>query len=75
LRCFFNLTNGEQVLRDDVGVEITCPNELEAEILNALKGVQQGDGFDARDWKGWRLDVIDSSGDILVSLRLDGFPN
>ena len=74
MRCFFNLVGPHDSLVDTDGVEVSSTEALGAQVAKAIEEVRRADPGAARDWKGWRLEVTDSSGAVLLSVNLDRFP-
>lgn len=74
-RFFFNLTNGEDIIRDEDGVLVT---DIHAAVIYAMEVVQElqaEDPFSAAEWQGWRLDITDETGRVIESLSLnDPYP-
>jgi hypothetical protein len=66
--------NGGDSLLDCQGIETCDIQEAEVQALMAIRELrQETDGID-EDLKGWRLDVADASGVILLSIPLDALP-
>src|SRR5687768_9999525 len=72
MRYFFNLVSAESSLRDEEGIEVGL-DEIYPEAVKAIEEMRQADPSVARDWKGWRLEVTDSSGAVLFAINLDAF--
>jgi hypothetical protein len=70
-RYFFNLTNGDEVIRDEDGIE--APDVRTAVILafEAIAELRQEDASASSELQGWRLDIIDDSGNLIQSFPLD----
>jgi hypothetical protein len=70
-RYYFNLTDGNEVIRDEDGIE--APDARTALILafEAIEELRGEDPSSLREWQGWRLDIIDDSGHLIHSLALD----
>ena len=69
-RFYFDLTNGQQLIRDDEGVDASGPDEAKNEAqaaLDELRGGQQADMPGA----GWQLIIRDEDGVTLETLPLD----
>ncbi|MBB3018956.1 UDP-glucose 4-epimerase [Microvirga lupini] len=71
MRCYFHLVNGDEVIADDTGVEIidlARAHELALQTIEDIRAetIQLGDS-----WQGWRLEVVDPSGAVLLSIPLD----
>jgi hypothetical protein len=58
------------MIRDDAGVEVTDMRMAEAEALKAIQEIRQEDNDTEEEWQGWRLNVTDCSGYLLLSISL-----
>jgi uncharacterized protein DUF6894 len=70
-RYYFNLTNGEVVIRDEEGTEVPS---IESALISAMEMIEElraEDPFSADEWQGWRLEIMDSSGRMVHSMPLD----
>ena len=56
---------------DQDGVEVGDMEELRAEIARTIEEVRHADPAAASDWTGWRFEVTDASGAILLTINLD----
>ncbi len=71
LRYYFNLTDGDEVVRDEDGIEVP---DVRVALIHALDAIEELRGEDisfSGEWQGWRLDVVDGSGNLIQSLPLD----
>jgi hypothetical protein len=73
VRIYFHLTGAQVVVRDFEGVEVSDLHDALARARRTIKHKQlrQEDPSAAQDWAGWRLEVADAAGQVLVSLDLD----
>ncbi len=70
-RYFFNLTNGETMIRDDEGIEASS---IQAAVMSAMEAVEELRALDpsnSDEWQGWWLEIIDTSGLALQTIPLD----
>lgn len=70
-RFYFNLTNGEDVIRDDEGILVT---DIQAALTYAMEVVQElraEDPLATAEWKGWRLEIADDTGQVIERISLD----
>jgi len=70
-RYFFNLTDGDEVIFDAVGVEASdlCAARVHAyEIIEDMRREDPGIGEDA---EGWRLEIVNISGFTVDVIELD----
>jgi hypothetical protein len=72
MRCFFHLVDAnDSSILDRDGVDVADMDQLRAEIANAVEELRQEHFSIAGDWKGWRLEVTDTSGAVLLTINLD----
>jgi hypothetical protein len=55
---------------DAEGVEVAHLVELPAEVAKAIEEVRLGEPDAAKDWNGWRMEVTDSAGAVLLTIDL-----
>jgi hypothetical protein len=71
MRYFFHLVDAHGSILDEDGVEVADVNELRAQAVKAVEELRAEDPPGAKDWKGWRLEVTDTSGAVLLTINLD----
>jgi hypothetical protein len=69
--CFFHLVDAHGSILDEHGVEVADMSQLPAEAEKSIEELRSADPSAARDWKGWRLEVTDTSGTVLLTINLD----
>jgi hypothetical protein len=70
-RYYFNLTNGDAMIRDKEGIEASS---LQAAVLSAMEAVEElraQDPLNSDEWQGWRLEIVDASGQAVQTIPLD----
>jgi hypothetical protein len=70
-RYYFNLTDGETMIRDEEGVEASS---IQAAVLSAMEAVEELRGqepLDPDEWQGWRMEIVDVSGQAVQTIPLD----
>jgi hypothetical protein len=70
-RYFFNLTDGETMIRDEEGIEASS---IQAAVISAMEVVEElraQDPSNSDEWQGWRLEIVDASGQAVQSIPLD----
>jgi hypothetical protein len=70
-RYYFNLTNGDSMIRDEEGI---TASSLQAAVVSAMEAVEElraQDPSNSDEWQGWRLEIVDASGKALQSIPLD----
>jgi hypothetical protein len=70
-RYYFNLTNGEVVIRDEEGTEVMSMESALVSAMEMIEELRAEDPFSADEWQGWRLEIIDFSGQMVHSMPLD----
>jgi hypothetical protein len=55
---------------DPEGVEVADMEELRAEVSKAIEEMRLAEPAAARDWIGWRMEVTDPKGAILLTVDL-----
>ena len=72
-RYYFDLANGDDLIRDDVGVDAGSPAEAFEEAQAALIDMQ-GNRKAREIGSGWQLVIRDESGMTLSTISLDEAP-
>jgi hypothetical protein len=73
-RYYFNLTDGETMIRDEEGVEASS---IQAAVMSAVEAVEElraQDLSSSDEWQGWRLEIVDASGQAVQAIPLDALP-
>jgi hypothetical protein len=71
MRCYFHLVNGHEGILDDVGNEVSDLNTAAEMARQAIDDIRSEALELGASWQGWRLDIVDPSGQILLSIPLD----
>ena len=71
MRCYFHLVNGHELITDDTGVEIIDLARARDFALQAIDDIREEAIEVGASWQGWRLDVVDPSGNVLLSIPLE----
>ena len=71
MRCYFHLVNGHELITDDTGVEILDLARARDFALQAIDDIREEAIEVGASWQGWRLDVVDPSGNVLLSIPLE----
>jgi hypothetical protein len=56
-------------------VEVADLNEARGLALEAVAEMTQARAGEITAWRGWRLEAVDASGEILFTIRLDTLPS
>jgi hypothetical protein len=70
-RYYFNLTDGDVMIRDEEGIEASS---LQAAVISALEAIEElraQDPLSSDEWQGWRLEIVDASGQAVQAIPLD----
>ena len=74
-RYYFNLTDGTNTIPDEDGVDLP---DHRAALIRAFEAIEELRKEDTSTssywhvyWQGWRLDIMDSSGQLVQSIPLD----
>jgi hypothetical protein len=71
MRCYFHLVNGHESIPDDTGIEVSDLTTAQDMALQAIEDIREEAIQQGTSWHGWRLDIVDRSGRILLSIPLD----
>jgi hypothetical protein len=70
-RYYFNLTDGETMIRDEEGIEVAS---IQAAVISAMEAAEElraQDPSNSDEWQGWRLEIVDASGQAVQTIPLD----
>jgi hypothetical protein len=70
-RYYFNLTDGDTMIRDEEGI---TASSLQAAVVSAMEAVEElraQDPLNSDEWQGWRLEIVDASGQAVQTNPLD----
>jgi hypothetical protein len=70
MRCYFHLTNDDEELLDDTGIEVPDLETAKAEALNAISELRREANEAVQDWAGWWLNIVCPEGSLLHSMPL-----
>jgi hypothetical protein len=71
MRCYFHLVNSHESIPDDTGIEVSDLTTAQDMALQAIEDIQVEAIQQGASWQGWRLDIVDRSGRVLLSIPLD----
>ena len=69
-RLYFHLTNGQEVIRDETGIEIADWESAGREADAVIAEMRHLGDFSEQEWAGWRFEVTTESGVVLTSISL-----
>ena len=70
-RYYFNLTDGDAMIRDEEGIEASS---IQAAVVSAMEAVEElraQDPLNSDEWQGWRLEIVDAEGRAVHAIPLD----
>jgi hypothetical protein len=70
-RYYFNLTDGETMIRDEEGIEASSIQAAAVSALEAAEELRAQDPANSDEWQGWRLEIVDASGRAVQTIPLD----
>jgi hypothetical protein len=68
MRCYFHLTKGDEIIRDDQGLELSDLAQTRAEAIKAI--AEMCDENPGLASVGWTLTVANDSGIVLFTIPL-----
>ena len=71
MRCYFHLVNSHETVPDDTGIEVSDLATAQHSALEAIDEIRDEAIRVGASWQGWRLDVVDQAGSILLSIPLE----
>jgi hypothetical protein len=71
MRYYFNLINHTERILDDTGIEVSTPEQAQAQALKAVQEMR-AEGEDSAEWNDWRLEVSDAAGAVAFCVSLGG---
>ncbi len=71
MRYYFHLASSQQIILDTSGVVISHPATVQSTVRRLIHKVQHEADQITTNWQGWRIDVEDSSGNVVLSVPLD----
>ena len=70
-RYYFHLTNGEAVIRDEEGTEVSSMQTALISAMEMVEELRAEDPSAADEWQGWSLEIVDASGRTVHTMPLD----
>lgn len=70
-RYYFNLTDGNTIIRDEDGVEASSIQAAAIFAMEAVEELRAQDPSSSDEWRGWRLEIVDASGQAIQMIPLD----
>jgi hypothetical protein len=70
-RYYFHLTNGEALIRDEEGTEVSSMQSALISAMEMIEELRAENPSEADEWQGWRLEIVDASGRTVYTMPLD----
>ena len=74
LHYYFNLTDGHDVILDEIGIEVSDDRAALIQAFEAIEELRRESSPSPDEWEGWWLNIIDDSGRLVHSLALTDSP-
>jgi hypothetical protein len=71
MRCYFHLVNSHEEILDEKGIEVSDFESMECFALQALHEIREQAIQLGASRQGWRLEVVDQAGSVLLTIPLD----
>ncbi len=63
--------NGHEFILEDTGIEVPDLSTAQDMALQAIEDIREEAIRLGASWQGWRLDIVDPSGHVYLSIPLD----
>ena len=70
MRCYFNLSDGNEFLVDEEGVEVVSLDLAQTETLQAILELSRETVAAGFDWGDWTLNMTDAAGQVLQTIAI-----
>ena len=70
-RYYFNLTDGDTMIRDEEGIEASSVQAAVVSAMEAVEELRAQDPLNSDEWRGWQLEIVDATGQALQVIPLD----
>jgi hypothetical protein len=70
-RYYFNLTDGDDMIRDEEGIEASSIRAAVVSAIEAVEELRAQAPASSDEWRGWRLEIVDALGRAVQVLPLD----
>jgi hypothetical protein len=70
-RYHFHLVDRHETIPDEEGLEVTDLAEACKQALRTIEELRPTRPSMAAEWKGWKLEIANASGAVVVSINLD----
>ena len=73
-RYYFHLTNGEETILDREGLVLSDLDIAVVYAEQAISELRREDPSSSDEWSGWKLNIIEGSGQVMRSISLEQRP-
>ena len=70
MHCYFHLVNGNDMIPDDTGVEVSSLEMVQRLAHRVIQEIRAEADLVDEEWHGWRLNVVCPQGSVLASICL-----
>ncbi len=70
MRLYFHLADAHDVIPDPDGTEVADLHQARIEAVRAIAELKAEDPSIVQEWTGWRLDVTNAAGAVVLSISL-----
>lgn len=70
MRYYFHLVSSMGKIPDSEGVEVASLGQAKAQALQAIEELRGEEDATDDDWTGWRLEVTDATGQLMMVFEL-----
>jgi hypothetical protein len=71
MRIFFHLTNGQESILDEEGLEVPGLASAQQEALRTINEIRPEESAHVHEWTGWMLSVVSDAGAVILSVDFD----
>ncbi|WP_445501116.1 DUF6894 family protein [Microvirga sp. G4-2] len=73
-RYYFNLTDGNQIIRDDEGLQLADINAAVGYAIKAIEELRAEARAPSEEWLGWRMEITNGTGEMVWVIPLEPWP-
>jgi hypothetical protein len=69
-RYYFNLTDGDQIIRDQDGLTLADIDAAITYAITAIEELRAEASVCSDEWQGWRMEILNWSGEVVSVIPL-----
>ena len=73
-RYYFNLTDGNQIICDDEGLQLADINAAVGYATKAIEELRAEAPSPSEEWLGWRMEITNGTGEVVWVIPLEPWP-